>query len=437
MVGWQPQKVQLPDDLSKALLVALRAAASKGLSRAGVSDDETAEVRAARTGTGATRSCEREYVAGEDVQYWSSTNQEWRKACVLSTVRDARGNIRYSLDIKSKVEASQLRALSESRNAPPESSDAKGAPGTANKTRSTNDSVERVQNTNGDPSHGYAVGASVQCWNLEHKRWQDGTISRQYEHSGITVYDVACKQSVLRMLPASRLRLSSLQVGDSVEYWSKTAKIWLQATVIKLILSKQVADLDIKKGAPLANVRKADAAPKKGAPASGGASEEAAAQDKAKDAAAGVRADEEEDEEDLEDELDLDPDWEDQMWEALQAEDEGAGSSDEEQKASPRRRAKDDSKPRSRTGAARSRSRSTRTNSQSPLRRRPVPAMYTASKGAGPPKGKGKGKKNPPRRGEYIGKGAWTGRGAQPRYREGAQDGRYGHSSRWRDERRW
>lgn len=441
MVGWQPQKVDLPVDLSQALLVALRAAALKAFSRA-VSHAESAEVPATPNGIGATKACERKFVVGEDVQYWSSTNQEWLKACVLSLSTDAKGKVRYNLDCKSRVDASQLRAVNESCNATPGTSDTRGAPGTASNIGNNNDSAEGVQNSKDDPSNDYAVGASVQCWNLEHKKWQDGTISRQYQHSGITVYDVACKHSVLRMLPTSRLRLSSFQVGDLVEYWSKTAKMWLQATVMKLLWSKQVCDLDIKKGAPLANVRKLSAALKKGTLTSGGASEEAAAQDKAKDAAAGVRADEEEDEEDLEDELELDPDWEDQMWEAIQAEDEGAGFSDEELKAAPRRRARGDSKPRSRAGAARSRSRS-RTDSQSPLmRRRPISAMYAPSKGAGQPKGKGKGKKNPPRRGEKGGKGesssaAWSGRVVQ-RYREGAQDGRYGHSSsRYRDERRW
>eukprot|EP00930_Biecheleria_cincta_P019993 TRINITY_DN15119_c0_g1_i1.p1 TRINITY_DN15119_c0_g1~~TRINITY_DN15119_c0_g1_i1.p1 ORF type:complete len:429 (-),score=86.64 TRINITY_DN15119_c0_g1_i1:379-1665(-) len=427
MMGWQPPKVQLPADLSQALLSALRAAAS----RAGARDTSTAD--------SAAKGSKPAFVVGEDVQYWSSTNQEWLKACVLSVSKDAKGRIKYNLDCKSRVDASQLRAVSASCNGHPGSSDAiKAAPVTAN------DGAEGDGNTK-DDSDGYELGASVECWNLEHKRWQVGMISRQYQHSGITVYDVACKQSVLRMLPASRLRLSRLQVGDLVEYWSKTAKIWLQATVVRLLWSKQVCDLDIKKGAPLANVRKLEAPPKQGTAAASRSSEDAAAaaaQGRAKDAAAGAEVDEEEGDEDLEDLLDLDPDWEDQMWEAIQAEDEGEGFSDEEQKLAPRRKARADSRPRSKTGAARSRSRS-RECSQSPLmRRRPISAaQYATPKGAGPTKGKGKGKKNPLRRGEKGGKGVWGGRDTQ-RYREATQDGRYSrdaydnHSNRWRELRR-
>lgn len=33
-----------------------------------------------------------------------------------------------------------------------------------------------------------------------------------------------CGGSILRMLPASRLRLSRFAVGDQVEYWSTTSK---------------------------------------------------------------------------------------------------------------------------------------------------------------------------------------------------------------------
>eukprot|EP00434_Breviolum_minutum_P003936 symbB.v1.2.003459.t1/scaffold194.1/size275082/20 len=103
---------------------------------------------------------------------------------------------------------------------------------------------------------GFAVGMPVQCFNHVAKMWEDGVVGRRYEQNKITVFDVECKGHVIQMLPASRLRLNRFTVGDDVEYWSATSKSWVPAKVMKLYWSKRLCDLDVKRNASLANVRK-------------------------------------------------------------------------------------------------------------------------------------------------------------------------------------
>ena len=43
-----------------------------------------------------------------------------------------------------------------------------------------------------------------------------------------------CKGHVIRMLPASRLRLNRLAVGDDVEYWSSSSKCFGKSTTSHL-----------------------------------------------------------------------------------------------------------------------------------------------------------------------------------------------------------
>ncbi|CAJ1397266.1 unnamed protein product [Effrenium voratum] len=95
---------------------------------------------------------------------------------------------------------------------------------------------------------GFAVGMPVQCFNQNKKEWEDGNVTRRYQQDKVIVFDVDCKGSIVRMLPASRLRHSRFAVGDNVMYYSNHNKSWVTAKVQKIFWSKRTCDLDIKKG---------------------------------------------------------------------------------------------------------------------------------------------------------------------------------------------
>lgn len=177
------------------------------------------------------REGKRVFAAGDGAFYWSTTHRTWLKCNVLSLNTDQDGKtLTYNLDCKSRVESWQMRHLEEPLDAPPDVSES--------------------------PGGSFAVGMPVQCFNQVKKTWEDGIVCRRYQQNKIIVFDVDCGGSILRMLPASRLRLSRFAVGDQVEYWSTTSKAWLPAKVLRLCWARQSCDLDIKRGAPLANVRK-------------------------------------------------------------------------------------------------------------------------------------------------------------------------------------
>eukprot|EP00439_Symbiodinium_sp_Y106_P075262 s589_g14.t2 len=145
----------------------------------------------------------RTFRAGDQAFYWSATHRCWLKTCVLSVNSDGDKSETYNLDCKSKVESWQMRTVDEPRDGPPDCSEGAGG--------------------------GFAVGMPVQCFNQQKRVWEDGIVVRRYQQDKIIVFDVDCKESLVRMLPASRLRLSRFTVGDKVEYWSMNAKSWLAA----------------------------------------------------------------------------------------------------------------------------------------------------------------------------------------------------------------
>ncbi|CAE7419015.1 unnamed protein product [Symbiodinium sp. CCMP2592] len=140
----------------------------------------------------------RTFRAGDQAFYWSATHRCWLKTCVLSVNSDGDKSETYNLDCKSKVESWQMRTVDEPRDGPPDCSEGAGG--------------------------GFAVGMPVQCFNQQKRVWEDGIVVRRYQQDKIIVFDVDCKDSLVRMLPASRLRLSRFTVGDKVEYWSMNAK---------------------------------------------------------------------------------------------------------------------------------------------------------------------------------------------------------------------
>jgi len=347
---WRPKLVELPNDLSKALLTALQSAVASekasvienGQQTAKVGDvrsnwrsrrhvpqpEPEAEAASIAMSTSASSAAvanpgqangKHEFGVGANVLYWSATHKKWLKACVLSLNDD--DGCTYNLDLKAKVGPSQLKRADDP-------DDQIESPDTAGESK-------------------FSVGMYVQCWNFPKQQWQEGTVSRRYKHDGMTVFDVDCKNSVLRTLPASRLRAARFAVGDQVEYWSSSAQQWLSAKVLKIVLAKQTCDLDIKMRAPLANVRKVEE-PAKPAETKGEqqgdvdaapAKEDAEAASEAKEAKVEVDLEEEEEEE-LEDDVvaELGQDWQDQVYAALDQEGavEGKGKD-----ASPARKKKD------------------------------------------------------------------------------------------------
>jgi len=236
-VRWRPKPVELPSQLGQAFLTALRKSAAsvqrsqkpaaKELPGEPVGESTEEHHQAAEDGGGMSAS----FAPGDSCWYWSLTKKKWLKTMVTSVNQEAGGDVSYNLECKSKVEPYQLRHEDEDIDGPPDTPE---------------DSIGI-----------FAPGTHVQCWNQEKSSWQDGTVSRQYQHGKITVYDVDCISVVLRMLPAARLRLSQFSVGDNVEYWSDTASCWLPAKVLSVRWSKQLCDLDIKRRAHLSKVRKA------------------------------------------------------------------------------------------------------------------------------------------------------------------------------------
>lgn len=240
--GW-PWDPKLPNELSQKLLVGLRvsqrtqvrsrpAPDPRGHAMAGSapSVSSTQPVQSGPTQHSGVGVGKRAFAVGDVAYYWSTTHRSWIKTNVLSLNKDAAGvTLTYNLDCKSKVEAWQMRRLDEPRDVPDVSENAGG---------------------------GFAVGMPVQCFNQQEKRWCEGIVTRRYQHEKIIVFDVESKGHMLRMLPAGRLRLSRFAVGDTVEYWSATSKSWIHAKVMRLSWAKRTCDLDIKRGAPLANVRK-------------------------------------------------------------------------------------------------------------------------------------------------------------------------------------
>ncbi|CAE7198446.1 unnamed protein product [Symbiodinium natans] len=251
--GWLPRDPNLPAGLHKDLLVALQKAASRAAPSPAeeevvpVLPAQEAQRSSASSAPGRTQTMgRRTFRPGDAAFYWSATHRTWLKTCVLSVNRDGGGDKSetYNLDCKSRVESWQMRTADEPRDGPPDCSEGAGG--------------------------GFAVGMPVQCFNQQKRVWENGTVVRRYQQDKIIVFDVECKESTVRMLPASRLRLSRFAVGDKVEYWSMTSKSWLLAKVLKLYWSKQTCDLDIKKGAPLANVRKVNESAESRSPAPGG-----------------------------------------------------------------------------------------------------------------------------------------------------------------------
>jgi len=330
--GWHPKPVELPNDLSKALLTALRAAAvsrTTSLSELGQESDAKAEdfksrwrgrrkllepvaddsavqtsVSSGAAATPGNASSNLTFKVGDTVQYWSGTHRKWLKACVLS-IDSAGGN--YNLDLKAKVGPSLIKSLEDDDGDEPQAQQA--SPDSANAGASM-----------------FSVGMHVQCWNLQKQQWQQGTVSRRYQNDGVTVFDVDSENSVLRMLPASRLRLARFAAGDAVEYWSNSAQQWLRAKVLRIVWSKQTCDLDIKQRAPLSSIRKVEGS-ETPAEVRGDTHTELVekheaqpAQSNLKDEEEDEHSEKEEDESGLDDALlaDLGQDWQDQVYDALQ-----------------------------------------------------------------------------------------------------------------------
>lgn len=250
--GWFPRDPKLPTNLHQDLLVALQKAVGRPAPIPTPAEPEVSAQASPQSAPSAEGRGQimgrRTFRAGDQAFYWSATHRCWLKTCVLSVNSDGDKPETYNLDCKSKVESWQMRTVDEPRDGPPDCSEGAGG--------------------------GFAVGMPVQCFNQQKRVWEDGIVVRRYQQDKIIVFDVDCKESLVRMLPASRLRLSRFTVGDKVKYWSMTSKSWLAAKVLKLYWSKQTCDLDIKKGAPLANVRKVNESAQGAARAQGdGASE--------------------------------------------------------------------------------------------------------------------------------------------------------------------
>jgi len=255
-----PPPAALPSPLvlgaSTASLIAAAAALSRQ-STGGVpsAPSETRRQRAVETTE--SHLCATEYEVGERVEYWSLSAGGWVPAKVLKLYADC---AQCDLDLKPGAPLGRLRKASSGVSA----------------GKVMVNVVDAVQarpsppGPKGSPSSRIAPppplscafkgGDQVQYWSETKGRWLEAVVQCMREKDGAVVYDLDCKKGS----PADRVRPSLVasqyhyQVGEQVEYWSTSAGRWLPARVLRLYAHLGQCDLDIKPGAPLGRLRRAN-----------------------------------------------------------------------------------------------------------------------------------------------------------------------------------
>eukprot|EP00929_Paragymnodinium_shiwhaense_P041372 TRINITY_DN21485_c1_g1_i7.p1 TRINITY_DN21485_c1_g1~~TRINITY_DN21485_c1_g1_i7.p1 ORF type:complete len:806 (+),score=222.82 TRINITY_DN21485_c1_g1_i7:92-2509(+) len=109
----------------------------------------------------------------------------------------------------------------------------------------------------------FTTGDQVEYWSDSKQRWVIAAVLAVCKRKdGALFYDLSCKRNA----PASAVRavkstsVEVYQVGDVVEYWSKSADKWLTAKVVNLLKQNPAqVDLDVKPGAPVSRVRRPEA----------------------------------------------------------------------------------------------------------------------------------------------------------------------------------
>lgn len=170
------------------------------------------------------------FEVGKQVEYWSDTHGKWIASEVQSIVRTDERVVAYNLAAKQHASVGRVRARSESGLSP-------GPPVTL---------PDGISN--------FSVGERVQYWSDTKSNWVESVISKRYDRDGKTVYDTTCKKCVI----SQRLRPSPahFRPGDSVLYYSDSAKKWLPAQLLHINKALGKVDLNIKPHAPLERLRK-------------------------------------------------------------------------------------------------------------------------------------------------------------------------------------
>lgn len=195
------------------------------------------------------------FLIGAAVQYWSKQMSAWVEADIEGR-REVDGVCVYDLSCKRGVPASKLRP-SERRALPNRVARALTAA-----TSSTDQAVAAAsEQPSGiaSSSRSFAVGDTVHYLSGTNNRYVEAQVKRvQRRSDGSLVYDLTCKKAA----PANRV-FRAFKPGDRVEYWSASASRWLEARLLRIESKNGHCDLDIKKHAPLAKLRKFRVRPSK------------------------------------------------------------------------------------------------------------------------------------------------------------------------------
>jgi len=185
----------------------------------------------------------KEIVVGEGVEYWSGTHAKWIYTYVERVIRGADGRpVGYDTTAKANANVGRVRRS--------QHAGAKAVAGPVDPIPQADLFVPP------DGIEGQFDGGELVQYSSETKNcWVETHIVRRFEREGKILYDLACKKAV----PPQRVRPSptSFKAGETVLYFSDTAKKWLPAQLVRINRRLSQVDLSIKRDAPLERIRKA------------------------------------------------------------------------------------------------------------------------------------------------------------------------------------